>query len=230
MSLPLVTCLCLTMPGRKDFLVRAMECFLSQTYPNKELLMVADSIEQVQEVSTGRFAGSVLEHETRFSALCVGDMDKHLGVRPIRNIGTKRNLGCESAAGDLIAIWDDDDYSAPRRLEQQVEELDLTRKAVTGYHMMKFTDGHNWWSFSCGTGFVIGSSMMFRRDWWEKNRFEEINIGEDVGFCGTAFLAGKLAEVPDLSLMYATIHSGNTSKRKPGIDAGWVPLPGFQWK
>ena len=40
---PLVTCLCLTMAGRSEFLKRAVECFARQTYPHKELLIVADS-------------------------------------------------------------------------------------------------------------------------------------------------------------------------------------------
>lgn len=195
---------------------RAVACFAEQTYPKRELLIVPEQWRDVEEYGEPQWQTSGVDVLA-------------LGSSVNRCVGSKRNAGCTQALGDLIAVWDDDDYSAPRRLEQQVEELDLTRKCVTGYHMMKFTDGINWWSFSCGTGFVIGSSMMFRRDWWEKNRFEEINIGEDVGFCGKAFLAGKLAEVPDLSLMYATIHPGNTSKRKPGIDAGWVPLPGFQW-
>ena len=39
-----MTCLCLTMAGRSEFLKRAVECFPNQTYPNREMLIVADSL------------------------------------------------------------------------------------------------------------------------------------------------------------------------------------------
>lgn len=218
MNEPLVTCLCLTMRGRSEFLKRAAECFNRQTYRRRELLIVADSILDTEGVDLNR-------------AEVVSIMPPRWFV-PLRklNIGQKRNLGCESAVGsDLIAIWDDDDFSAPGRLAAQVLELDITRKAVTGYSAMKFTDGSNWWRFRIGEGFAIGSSLMFRRDWWETHRFDELQVGEDAGFCERAFEANQLATVPDLNQMYATIHSGNTSPRKPE-GPGWSTLQGFVWK
>jgi glycosyltransferase involved in cell wall biosynthesis len=196
------------MEGRKEFLARAVECFQSQTYPNRELLIVADSIEDVRLVR----GVTVLSTSQKL------------------NIGQKRNLGCEAALNtDLIAVWDDDDYSAPGRLAQQVEELRLTSKAVTGYRSMKFTDGFAWWQFSYPRGLVLGPSLLFTWEWWTKNRFPEVQVGEEGIFCRTAAAAGQLAECPDLGLMYATIHEGNTSKRKTD-GPGWVSLPGFQWK
>lgn len=213
MSLPLVTCLCLTTPGRREFLKRAYECFVSQTYENRTLLIVGDGDDK---------AIDTLLEDTR--GFCKG-----AGVvcSPSPVIGAKRNFGCGWVDEGLIAVWDDDDFSAPGRLENQVRELEITRKAVTGYSAMKFTDGSAWWSFCCGAGLAIGASLMFRREWWETHRYPEVQVGEEAVFCEAARGANQLAEVPDLNLMYATIHPGNTSKRRPDRDAGWRALPGF---
>ena len=70
---------------------------------------------------------------------------------------------------------------------------------------------------------------MFRREWWETHRYPEVQVGEEAVFCEAAAAENQLAEVPDLNLMYATIHPRNTSKRRPDQDAGWRALLGFQW-
>ena len=226
-ELPLVTCLCLTMEGRKEFLTRAVDCFLKQTYPFRELLIVADSIEQADVVFDSR------------GMVPVGmSISIYIPNEERLNIAQKRNLGCEAALNtDLIAVWDDDDFSASGRLAQQVEELRITSKAVTGYRSMKFTDGANWWKFSLPRGLVLGTSLCFTRDWWNMHPFPTgssvfnpaSQVGEDIQFAGEAEAAGQLAECPDLGLMYASIHPGNTSKRKT-CELPWVPLPWFQWR
>ena len=216
-QLPRVTCLSLTMRGREQFVTLAVEVFLSQTYPNKELLFVIDDDNDSFDVPFGRFQG--MTAESAFTISCV----KYSGT-----VGGKRNMGCSWASGDLIAVWDDDDYSAPGRLAQQVEELQITGKAVTGYRGMKFTDGANWWQFQIARGFAIGSSLMFRRSWWQQHPFPDLQVGEDAQFANAASEAGQLAEVPDLNLMYATIHGGNTSRRDL-THPQYRPLPNFTW-
>ena len=213
------------MKGRGEFLKRAVNFFAMQTYLNTQLLVVANSLDDLPEHMLGDLEelSNQRLHLRRVSASV-------LVVNGNKNIGEKRNIGCGESEGDLIAIWDDDDWSAPGRLESQVKELGITRKAVTGYSSLKFTDGSAWWSFQLPRGLVHGGSMMFRREWWETHRYAEIQIGEDAGFSAVASQANQLAEVPDLNLMYATIHSGNTSKRRPDQDAGWRALLGFQWK
>jgi glycosyltransferase involved in cell wall biosynthesis len=198
------------MAGRKQWLKRAVECFKAQTYANAELLIIPDTWEDVELLESGGFAGAI-----------------SIPARQ-QNIGAKRNFGCECADSDLIAIWDDDDYSAPGRLAQQVKEIEITGKAVTGYRMMKFTDGSDWWQYRIGEGFVIGSSLMFKRSWWQQHPFPEIQIGEDAAFCQAAHDANQLAAVPDLNLMYCSIHDGNTSKRDL-TRPDYRPLPGFKW-
>lgn len=184
-----------------------------QNYQNCQLAIVADTLDD-------------LPHGWR----CWNDPQVDVLVLFSRLVvGVKRNEAIELCNGEYIALFDDDDYSAPGRISQQVAELERTGAAVTGYQSMKFTDGSAWWNFPGPVNTVIGSSLCFRRDWWAEHPFPALQIGEDAGFVEAAHLAGKLAACPDLGLMYASIHPGNTSKRdltKPP----WEALPGFEWK
>lgn len=211
MNSPLVTCLCLTR-NRREWLPKAIACYQQQTYANKELLIVADTQQDIE---------GLIPSGENIRALV---LDKQGVV-----VGTKRNLGCEVARGEVIAIWDDDDHSESGRLRQQVGMLELTGKTVTGYHSMKFTDGSSWWLYRGGpTGFAMATSLCFRRAWWQQHRFESIQCGQDENFMWAAARVGQLAECPDLDLMYATIHASNTSPRKLN-QAPYVKLPGFEW-
>lgn len=212
---PLVTCLCLTMAGRKWFLRRAIESFDAQTYPNRELLIVPDSWDDLNDLTLGLI-----------------DCDRPISVyvpNSKLNVGEKRNRGCESSrrSSRYIAVWDDDDVSAPERLSFQVDLLQKTGKAVTGFREMMFSDGLLWHRFSYPPrGLVFGTSLLFDRSWWAKHHFLDINVGEDSGFCEVAAADGQLVEVSDSGLMFATIHSGNTSVKR--VDqAGWEIIPGF---
>lgn len=236
---PLVTCLCLTMKGREKFLQRAMQCFDQQTYPNRELLIVPDTWEDIPQLEgvirkefVNTFNQTVTptpQDEWRVSYAVVPFENHHSGQR--RCIGGKRNLGCKWAMGEIIAVWDDDDYSGDTRIERQVAVLQATKKSVTAMDEMLFTDGSDWWRFSYREGLAAGTSLCFRRDWWEKHRFDERqygNRGEDVRFISEAFKANQFFYTCE-NLMYATIHPGNTSK-KTTSGRGWTHVPGFEWK
>ena len=197
-----MTCLCLTY-NRREWLPKAIECFQRQTYPHRELLIIAD----------GADVKDLVDDSIRLI---------HIDGHP--EIGEKRNFGCEHARGSIIAHWDDDDYSAPERLGDQIARLNETGRAVTGYHSMRFTDGNKWWQFWSLEHRACGTSLMYRRDWWERHRFPPKQIQEDVDFVQEAYLAGELISVDAKNLMYATIHLGNTSPR-PLRPPQWVEIP-----
>lgn len=138
-------------------------------------------------------------------------------------IGDKRNRGCEIAHGDVIAHWDDDDVSAPGRVADQLRRLSETGKAVTGYRSMRFTDGSSWWLYVGAPDYALGTSLVYRKDWWAVNRFQSLQIGEDNDFHGRARSAGEYAPADADDLMYATVHAGNTSvKQCEGRQ--WIPV------
>jgi glycosyltransferase involved in cell wall biosynthesis len=210
---PTVTCLCLTR-NRRDWLPHAIDCFMAQTYWNRELLIVADA-------------------ESDYAGLLPASPMIRAGVTGPGKVGAKRNAGCEEARGEVIAIWDDDDHSEPGRLAGQVAQLVKSGKAVTGYHSMKFTDGKRWWHYrTLHLGFAMPTSLCFTKAYWAKHHFEDMQSGQDEAFVTEAVREKQLAAQGDLDLMYATIHPGNTSPRpvKSVKSGNWIPLENFQWQ
>ena len=144
----------------------------------------------------------------------------HLASQP-HSIGEKRNFGAAQAT-EVICHWDDDDWSAPERLERQIASLTTSGKQVAGFHSMKFTDGEKWWQYEGSANYSLGTSLCYYRTWWERFPFPSKNIGEDNDFVQTAAVAGMLHSENAGDLMHATIHPGNTSPRRVG--SNWKAL------
>lgn len=144
---------------------------------------------------------------------------RHLHLPGKPKIGESRNAGCEAARGEIVAHFDDDDFSAPERLADQLARLHDSGRAVTGYHSMRFTDGASWWLYRGASCYALGTSLCYRRDWWAGHRFEAVNVGEDNGFVMRARRENQLIAADAGDLMWATIHSGNTSPRQTQTDS-----------
>lgn len=172
-----------------------MQSFRQQTYQNRELLILWSS-------------AAAGDHPS------IADDVRIVVVYGRPPIGIARNLGCEQAHGEIICHWDDDDYSAPNRITDQVGRLLDTGKAVTGYSSMRFTDGRRNWQYSGSAGYALGTSLCYRRDFWQVNRFPPEQVGEDNSFVARARARGAIVSVDAGDLMFATIHGGNTSPRQ----------------
>ncbi len=95
----------ITQPSRHKLACEAVECFENQTYENRELIIVSDSEEC-------RPYGQVPDN-VRF--VLIED--------PKAVLGDMRNVAVDKAHGQLVAQWDDDDWSHPDRLKNQIEAL-----------------------------------------------------------------------------------------------------------
>lgn len=78
---------------------QAYACWQQQTYQGYEFIVVHDGTKPL--VCPGR---------------------EIVGV-PGENLGTRRNRGLVAATGDVVAVWDDDDWSEPGRLAVQIAPL-----------------------------------------------------------------------------------------------------------
>jgi len=106
-SLPLVSCICPTYnrpPTHQHLIEEAIESFLRQDYPNKELLILNDT--PGQELHCDAPGVVVVNVNDRYPTL-----------------GEKCNAAVAMSHGELIAPWDDDDISLPWRLSLSVEKL-----------------------------------------------------------------------------------------------------------
>lgn len=189
-----VTCLCLTR-NRRDWLPKAISCYLAQSYEPRELLIVADG-ESVRDLVPER-------PDIRL-----------IHVEEGRNIGDKRNFGVKQARGKYIAHWDDDDMSAPDRLLDQIHRLRASQLPVTGYCQIDFVDSAGQrWRYNGERDFAPGSSLLYEAAWAQKHPFPTIQIGEDSDFVRDARQRKQMNSVPSNGMLTATIHKGNTSPR-----------------
>ncbi len=108
-TLPLVTCIMIT-ANRGHLVHRSAQCFASQSYPNKELLVIDDGNEDLEPI-LARYAPG------QFRYIKIQKKDG-------QNLGYLRNLGLDEAKGDYIAQWDDDDWYHPDRLALQLSVLE----------------------------------------------------------------------------------------------------------
>ncbi|MCB0706621.1 MAG: glycosyltransferase family 2 protein [Saprospiraceae bacterium] len=113
--LPLISCLTVT-GWRLVLLKQSIQCFLDQTYPNKELVIVTDAAPAYKE-AIHKYVTQLNRPEIRLIFL-----DGKF------NLGTLRNQAIDAAKGDFIMQWDDDDLYHPERISLQVECL-LREKA-----------------------------------------------------------------------------------------------------
>jgi hypothetical protein len=128
-------------------------------------------------------------------------------------IGTLRNVICQSSDdADIIAHWDDDDWSCPWRLAEQVALLTSRRSLqAVGYQDMLFYDsrvGHSW-IYRGAPGFIIGTSLMYWRSTWDTKRFQDTSEGEDGKFQDGLYKLTRSA-VTQPPRMIAEIHGVNT--------------------
>jgi glycosyltransferase involved in cell wall biosynthesis len=180
--------------NRPQFVGSAIACFQAQTYEPKELLILDD----------GDSIKGLIPRDDRIRYF---QLEKRLVL------GAKQNLGCDLADGEVICHWDDDDWSSPLRMEQQVEALLHSRRSVTGYHSMTFYDEiqRRVWRYQGPLDWVVGSSLCYRKSYWADDPFPSISVGQDTYMVLQARSRHQLLPLPGLELMVARRHSSNTS-------------------
>ena len=217
-GLPLVSCIMPTR-NRRKFVAQAIQYFLRQDYPRRELIVVDDG-------------------EDRIADLIPGDSRIHYVSRPsFLSIGAKRNLACELATGEIIAHWDDDDWYAPNRLSRQVAPLLTDAADLTGLEAGPFFDPYLWQAWTCAPELhrrlfvhdVHGGTLVYWRRIWERMaRYPALSLAEDALFLREAVRRGaRLARVENDGLFVYVRHDTNAWRLSAGtaLDAaGWRPL------
>jgi glycosyltransferase involved in cell wall biosynthesis len=109
----LVSCILPTF-NRRRFVAQAIRHFQRQDYTERELIVVDDGTDPVEDLAGG-------DPRIRYIRL-----DRRLTV------GAKRNLACREARGEIIVHWDDDDWMADWRVSYQVKRLEESRAEICG--------------------------------------------------------------------------------------------------
>ncbi len=217
MSAPTVACVMLA-NGRPEMVNRAVKSFRAQTYPDRVLIQY----------------------------------DNDGG----KSIGTLRNTANSLTGCDIICHWDSDDWSHPDRISEQVALLQSSGAECVGYDEMLFWDstpkarmaqeigpqvkledpgGQAWLYRADMKNYVVGTSMCYWRNTWERFPFPDYSEGCDdlrwsSGDTRTGMRAVKIvgaAIQPDRAVendgprMIAGIHGGNTCAKIAAQGKTW---------
>ncbi len=207
---PLVSCIMPT-ANRRAFVPRAIQYFLRQDYPRKELVILDDGDDSVADL------------------IPVDPRIRYLRETRRRSVGAKRNALCEEARGELVAHWDDDDWYPHGRLSRQAQALGASgcEADVSGSSRLYFLDsqgGQGWEYHYRGPRqpYVLGSTMVYRRDLWRRNPFPDRRVGEDAAFVWSAAVK-RVLDLADPGLCVAAVHPHNTSPKRPE-GCYWKPV------
>ena len=197
---PLVSCIMPTY-NRRHFVPLALRYFLRQDYRHKELVVVDDGTDCIEDL---------LPSDSRVKYL-------RLSARTV--VGAKRNLACEAATGAVIVHWDDDDWAARSRLSTQIETLLGSGAMLCGARGLVYLQPHvlRAWRFDYpedGRHWLVGSSLCYLRELWVRRPFAEVDVGEDSAFV-LATPPEHVAKLADSSFQVGLLHEHNVSGKRP---------------
>lgn len=165
--------------------------YLRQDYPNKELCIFNDD---------GRTDYMSVENRI------------WVWGREGCSIGYKRNELCELAQGDIIVMFDSDDYYRGDYVSLAIEQLQHAN--VTGMSSAYFYKPHTTlyrYDYHGNQPYVFESGMAFHKQVWERNKFANSSNGEGIKLLTNA---GRISPIQDINCFCAMLHGQNTQSGK----------------
>lgn len=177
--------------NRRKLFQRALEYFQAQTLDDRELIVVDDGDDSVEDLCSGL------------------DSVRFLRTNPLP-LGTKMNLGFEAARGDVLQKLDDDDYYHPDFLRASAATLESAGKEeviVAWDCFLLWTAGDDRLRFS-GFNRQAGSTLAFPRSVWERTKFRDIPKSVDSRFLEDAQTTVLGVRAPEMHVVFR--HGANT--------------------
>ncbi len=206
---PLVSCIMPTY-NRRPFVSQAIKYFLRQDYPHRELIIVDDGTDPIKDLAPNDQRIRYIRLEQRIST------------------GTKKNLACQEANGQIIANWDDDDWMANWRLSYQAASLLQEQADICGLDKLLYYDtvSNQTWQYVYPSGrkpWVGGGTLCYTKAFWSENPFPDLAKRAYI-----RFLWGErpkhIVILQDVNFYVALIHPGNSRTRHPQPPR-WRPYP-----
>ena len=189
---PLISCLCVT-HDRVHMLRRSVGCFLAQTHPARELIILHEDVD-----SATREYVEALAHP----------MIRRLEVPSLPHIrlGAKRNLMVQASLGRYVATWDDDDWHAPTRL---AEQLHVINESGAGACVLQHLVVHD---------ALSGQSWLSQGRSWDQTvlaeraimpPYADLDVGGDFPCVNLLAVRGQLAALDRAQLYIYVYHGAN---------------------
>jgi glycosyltransferase involved in cell wall biosynthesis len=212
-SRPLISALLLTgrCPERYPLARVAIDCFIKQTWPNKELVIINHG---KTKLSNG---------DPRIVEIFT---EKGPGV----TLGDLRNMSIEAAMGEWCIQWDDDDWHHPTRMETQLKVAKKDGLSTFDWQIRcNLYDGSAFYDFMPGGQHM---SILFHRS--VPQRYEKLEVREDTifksSFSEVASIANSITNPDcDPSQYIRFFHGRNIWDKKHimrGSMARYEPVPG----
>jgi len=186
--------------NRRQFIPHAIEYFLNQDYANRELVILDDGSDSINDL------------------VPVDERILYVRLEQKITLGAKLNLACQQARGEIVAHWDDDDWYAPRRLSYQVAALADDGIDICGINRLLYYDLQSGRAYEYvyppeHRTWLLGSELCYPKKYWEGHRFVENNVGMDGRFVWGAD-PHRVLPLKDHTFAVHMIHDSNISPKK----------------
>jgi glycosyltransferase involved in cell wall biosynthesis len=180
--------------NRRHFVGQAIAYFLRQDYERRELVVVDDGEDAVEDLMPD-------DERVRYVRLS----KRH-------SLGAKRNIACAHSRGSLIAHWDDDDWMAGDRLTMQVAALDEANADICGAHDLLYyrIDAGTAWRYRSPEGWLSPCTLLFRRRLWEETPYPDVERHESASLLRKG---GTLCGLDNPTFYVGLLHRTNTLPR-----------------
>jgi glycosyltransferase involved in cell wall biosynthesis len=189
---------------RRQFVAQSIWYFLRQDYEPRELLILDDGRDAVADL---------VPQDPRF---------RYVRLAERRTLGEARNAGCEIAAGELVAHWDDDDWHAPQRLSAQVQELTgrgADACVIADVLHYRLHEGQAWRQPACAARDSFGGTLLYRLQAWRGRPFPAVARDEHLPLLH-GLPPDRVATCDDAGCYVALAHPGTASPRS-FAGSGW---------
>jgi glycosyltransferase involved in cell wall biosynthesis len=151
---------------------------------------------------------------------------------PKKTHGEKMNRCCELATGEIVIVWDDDDWYASDRVSRQVAPFSDPQVLLTGtsrlyYYTHGTQQAYRYQNWTVG---IWLAAFALRKSVWENQKFKPLPSGADYHLI-KSLPPENVKDLNDLTMMVATIHPTNaSSKNLPNtsfIEVPWEQIEGI---
>lgn len=198
MNTPLISALCVT-HKKPLMLKRVMDCFMNQSYPNKQLVVVYEDHD--------KDTCTLLESGTWDDTVKL----VRVSASPVKlSLGELRNISIEAADGEYVCQWDDDDWYDPNRIAVQVEHIIATNRPACVLSQWVVFDAVNQKAYLSNIRLWEGS-IMCKKEIIQQRLYAKIPKGEDTEVVDYLSNNDLLTVIHDMPELYIYIYHGTNT-------------------
>ncbi|MGI5880631.1 MAG: glycosyltransferase [Syntrophomonadaceae bacterium] len=164
----------ITCTNRPLFINYVFDNYERQLHNQKELIIILNN----NDIDRN----AVIKQAANYEAVKVYQLDESL------SLGACYNFAVQQCQYEYIAKFDDDDYYAPLHLSESIRAFTYTQADIVGKHTrFIYFENSNWLMLYEGINYnygiyVVGATMVFKRNVWDMVNFSNLTVGEDSDF------------------------------------------------